>query len=269
VALGFGLSSAAFSQERTSELGSETALRVCADPANKPMSSQDGEGFENKIADLVARELGRPVQYTWFPMATGFLRKTLLDNRCDVIMGYIQLGERVLNTNHYYTSGYLLVTAKDSPLSGVTSLSDPVLKGKKLGVIAGSAPASHLVRHGMMRDAKGYELFVDRRYQDPSGDMLADLEAGTIDGALMWGPVAGPLVKAGHPNLTAEPLLKEPGQPKMFYRITMAVRPGEKAWARKLNSIIRRNQGEIDAILRDAGVPLLDDMGTGPKPANG
>jgi hypothetical protein len=96
--------------------------------------------------------------------------------------------------------------------------------------------------------------------------MIADLESGEIDAALMWGPIAGPMVKQRHPSLTATPLLHEPGSPRLSYRITMGVRQGEDAWKRQLNSLIRRHQDEIDAILRDAGVPLLNDMGTELKP---
>lgn len=250
---------------QTSDLVSKTAFRVCADPANRPMSADDGSGFENRIAELFSADLGLPLEYTWYPMATGFIRRTLAENRCDVVIGYAQGDELVLNTNHYYTSAYVLITAADGPLAGVTALADAALKGKRIGVVAGSAPATHLVHHGLMPLARGYDLFVDRRYQDPSGDMLADLESGVIDAAILWGPIGGPLVKAAHPGLKATPLLAEPGQPKMFYRITMGVRQGEKAWSRKLNSLIRRDQAKIDAILAEAGVPLLDDMGTALK----
>lgn len=251
--------------QQTSDLVSDTAFRVCADPANRPMSAEDGSGYENRIAELFAADLGLPLEYTWYPMATGFIRRTLAENRCDVVIGYAQGDELVLNTNHYYTSAYVLIVRADGPLAGVTALSDPALRGKRIGVIAGSAPATHLVRNGLIAQAKGYDLFADRRYQDPSGDMIADLEAGEIDAAILWGPIGGPLVKQEHPALKVTPLLSEPGQPRMFYRITMGVRQGEKAWSRKLNSLIRRDQAKIDAILDAAGVPLLDDMGTGLK----
>lgn len=254
--------------QQTSDLVSRTAFRVCADPANRPMSSDDGAGFENRIAELFAGELGLPLEYTWFPMATGFIRRTLAENRCDVVIGYAQGDELVQNTNHYYTSAYVLIVKADGPLAGVTALSDPALQGKRLGVIAGSAPATHLVRNRLMALAHSYQLFADRRYDDPSGEMLADLEAGEIDGALLWGPIGGPLVKQSHPGLKVTPLLSEPGQPRMFYRITMGVRQGEKAWTRELNSLIRRNQDRIDAILAEAGVPILNDMGTAAKGAS-
>ncbi|EEW25331.1 substrate-binding domain-containing protein [Rhodobacter ferrooxidans] len=249
---------------QTSDLVAKTEFRVCADPANLPLSSTDGSGFENHIADLFAAELGLPLHYTWFPMATGFIRRTLQANECDVVIGYAQGDEMVLNTNHYYTSAYVLIVAAAGPLAGVTSLADPVLQGQRLGVVAGTPPASHLARLGLMPLAKGYELMVDRRYQSPAEDMLADLEAGTIDAAILWGPIGGPLVAQAHPGLKITPLLAETAPPKLFYRITMGVRQGEKVWERKLNSLIRRNQGKINSILAEAGVPLINDMGTGP-----
>lgn len=252
---------------QTSDLVSKTAFRVCADPANFPLSDKSETGFENKIAELMASELGLPLEYTWFPMATGFIRKTLQANACDVVIGYAQGDEMVLNTNHYYTSGYVLIVPADGPLAGVTAIGDPALKDKRVGVVAGSPPGTHMALHGLLAKAKGYDLMVDRRYQDPAGDMLADLEAGTIDAAILWGPIGGPLVKKSHPRFKITPLLSEPLPPKMFYRITMGVRQGEKVWERKLNSLIRRNQAKIDAILTDAGVPLLNDMGTGPLEA--
>ena len=253
---------------QTSDLVSTTEFRVCADPANVPLSDEAGTGFENHIADLFGAELGLPVKYTWFPMSPGFLNRTLLANQCDVIIGFAQGGEIVLNTNHYYTSGYLLIVPKDGPLAGVTQLSDPALKDKRVGVIAGSPPASHIAHAGLMAKAKGYELVVDRRVQSPSEDMLADIDSGAIDAGVLWGPIAGPLLKADHPGLKGTLLLSEPGAPKMFYRITMGVRPGDKAFQRKLNSLIRRNQDKIDAILAEAGVPLLNDMGTAPLEAS-
>ena len=250
---------------QTSDLVSRTAFRVCADPANVPMSSEDGSGYENRIAELFADRLGLPLQYTWYPMATGFIRNTLGANRCDVVIGYAQGEELVLNTNHYMTSAYAIVVPKDGPLADVTELSDPRLQGLRIGIVAGSPPATHMARNGLIGRAKPYPLVVDRRVESPVVDMLDDVDSGETDAAILWGPLAGPLVKSDHPDLAVTPLLGETLPPKMFYRITMGVRQGEKVWQRELNSLIRRNQAEIDAILTEAGVPLLNDMGTAPK----
>lgn len=250
---------------QVADLVDHTAFRVCADPANLPLSSQDGTGFENRIADLFAAKLGVPVQYTWFPQVIGFVRQTLGAGKCDVVIGFAQGDELVLNTNHYYTSTHVLVVRADGDLTGVDHLSDPALKGRKIGVVAGAPPATHVARLGLMKDAKPYDLMTDRRVENPAGDMLHDVETGATDAALMWGPIAGPLAK-DNPKLKVVPLLRETTTPRLFFRITMGVRPGEDVWKRELNSMIRRNQGEIDAILRDAGVPLVDDYGKQLKP---
>lgn len=247
---------------QTSDLVSRNAFRVCADPANDPMSVQDGSGYENALADLFAAELGLPVQYTWYPMATGFIRQTLGAKRCDVVMGFAQGDEMVLNTNHYLTSVYTLIVPEGGALAPVTALSDPALQGKRIGIVAGTPPAAHLARLGLIGKAKPYSLVVDRRVESPAQNMLKDLESGEIDAAILWGPIGGPLVKRDHPGMKVIPLIGEEKPPRLFFRITMGVRQGEKVWERKLNSLIRRNQDRIDAILREAGVPLVNDMGT-------
>lgn len=250
---------------QVADLVDRSAFRVCADPANLPLSSETGEGFENKLAELFAEKLGVPVRYTWFPQVIGFVRQTLSMGKCDVVIGFPQGDELVLNTNHYYTSTHVLVVRADGDLAEVDHLDDPALKGRRLGVVANSPPATHVARKGMMRDAKPYDLMTDRRVEDPAGDMLRDVEEGVIAGALMWGPIAGPLVKT-RPDLKMIPLLKETAPPRLFFRITMGVRAGEDVWKRDLNSLIRRNQAEIDAVLREAGVPLVDDYGKAMKP---
>jgi polar amino acid transport system substrate-binding protein len=171
----------------------------------------------------------------------------------------------VLNTNHYYTSTHVLVVRADGDLAEVDTLADPRLQGRTIGVVAGSPPASHVARLGMMKDARPYDLMVDRRVENPAGEMLADVVSGVTDAALVWGPIAGPLVR-DNPTLKATPLLKEQLPPRLVFRVTMGVRAGEDVWKRELNSLIRREQPQIDAILRDAGVPVLDDFGRGPKP---
>lgn len=246
---------------QTSDLVAKTALRVCADPANMPFSNKAGEGFENKIAELLAEKLDLPLRYFWFPQAVGFVRKTLGEKRCDVVIGYAQGHELVLNTNHYYVSSYVIVTKPDGALSDVTKLSDERLKGKRIGVMVGAPPATHMARYGLIGDAKGYRLMVDRRVESPAENMIEDLLEGEVDAAVLWGPIGGNLAKAN--DLTMIPLLEETGAPRMFYRITMGVRPGELVWKRKLNSLIRRNQSEIDEILSEYGLPLLTEMGDG------
>lgn len=251
------------------DLVSRTAFRVCADPANAPESMKDGTGFENKIAELMAETLGRPLEYFWSPMAMGFVRRTLLSYNCDVIIGFAQGEDMVMTSNAYYTSTYGLVTRSDGDLADVTTLADPRLKGRRIGVIAGTPPASYLADYGLLGTVQGYNLNVDRRIESPNEDMLAAVEAGDLDIAVLWGPIAGPLVKQSGQALTFVPLINEPkpeGAPRLFYRVSMGVRNGEDVWKRELNSAIREVQPRIDEILREAGVPLLNDMGTAVKP---
>ena len=261
-ALGMWFGQALPAQAQTSDLVSKTAFRVCADPANYPVSTEDGSGYENQLAELIAAKLELPVQYVWFPQATGFIRNTLTAKRCDVVIGYAQGHELVQNTNHYYTSAYALIVPMDSDLAQVDRLNDPALKGRKIGIVAGTPPAAHMARNGLIGQAKPYNLFVDRRVESPAIDMLDDLQSGDIDAAILWGPLGGPLVKADYPDFKVIPMVNEELPPRLFYRITMGVRQGEKVWQRQLNSLIRRNQDEINAVLAEAGVPLVNDLGT-------
>jgi quinoprotein dehydrogenase-associated probable ABC transporter substrate-binding protein len=242
------------------DLVNRTALRVCADPANMPFSNDKGEGFENKIAEIVAAELNLPVEYTWFPQAIGFIRRTLFARRCDVVMGYAQGDELVQNTNPYYRSTYTLVYRSDAGLNGVDSLSDPRLKGKHIGVVAATPPASVMARLGLMQDAKPYPLMVDRRHESPGERMIDDIQSKDIDAGVLWGPMAGFFATRAGDRLAVVPLLKESGVPRMAYRITFGVRHLEDDWKRQLNDLITKRQGDIDAVLLQFGVPLLDEQ---------
>lgn len=258
-----GIAAEAAEGERV-DLVNRQILRVCADPANLPFSSNDPKkpGFENKIADLVASELGIPVEYTWFPQSSGFIRRTLFAKACDVVMGYAQGDELVLNTNHYYRSTYALVYKKGTGLDGITQLSDPRLQGKKIGLVAGSPPATIIARLGLMGNVKPYHLFVDRRYASPSERMIEDIQSGEIAAGVLWGPNAGYFAKAAGDDLVVEPLLKEGNSPRMSFRITMGVRQGDNNWKHQLNDIIAKRQGDIDQILLDYGVPIIDEQDT-------
>lgn len=242
------------------ELVDPTTLRVCADPRNMPFSNEAGEGFENKLAELVAEKLGRGLSYTYFPLGVGFVRNTIGTYRCDLIMGYAQGDELVQNTNAYYRTSYMLVVPADTPLADVTSLADPRLADATLGVVAGTPPATTLARRGLIGRARPYQLMVDTRVDAPVAAMFADLGRGAIDGALAWGPMAGWYARQSPRPLKLIPLTQEDGGSRMVYRITMGVRPSDQAWKRRLNELIRAHQGEIDKILQDFGVPLLDEQ---------
>jgi quinoprotein dehydrogenase-associated probable ABC transporter substrate-binding protein len=243
-----------------SDLVNRLSLRVCADPANMPFSNDKGAGFENKIAEIVAAELKVPVDYTWFPQATGFIRNTLFAKRCDVVMGYAQGDELVLNTNAYYRSVYTLVYRKGAGLDGVDRLADERLKDKRLGLVAGTPPTDIMLRLGLLARAKPYPLMVDRRYDSPAEKMMADIRSSEIDAGVLWGPIAGYFAANGGEPLAVVPLLKETTGPRMAYRITFGVRPGEDDWKRELNALIAKLQGKLDTVLLQYGVPLVDEQ---------
>ncbi|HEX5508223.1 MAG TPA: substrate-binding domain-containing protein [Pseudolabrys sp.] len=241
------------------ELVDPKVFRVCADPRDMPYSNTKGEGFENKLAELLARELGKSVSYTFYPNAPGFVRKTLGLYKCDVIMGMPQGNDIVQVTNPYYQTTYTLVFKQGSGLDGVDTLVDPRLKEKRIGVIAGTPPATNLVLDGLIVKSKPYPLVIDTRYDSSAATMIHDLIDGTIDAGVLWGPLAGYYAKQSSVPITVVPLLKETNGPHMTYRIGMGVRYSDQQWKRELNQLIRKKQPEITALLQSYGVPLIDD----------
>src|SRR5580704_16632459 len=163
------------------ELVDPKVLRVCADPRNLPFSNEKGEGFENKLAEFFAEKLQKKLDYMYFPQATGFVRMTLGAHRCDVIMGFPQGDELVQGTNPYYRTAYALVAKPGSGLEDVTSLGDNRLKGKHLGIVAGTPPATNIALAGLMANAKPYPLMIDTRVDSSAEAMINDLTSGVID----------------------------------------------------------------------------------------
>jgi quinoprotein dehydrogenase-associated probable ABC transporter substrate-binding protein len=244
-----------------SDLVNREVLRICADPANLPFSNDKKEGFENKIANIIGEELKVPVEYTWFPQVTGFIRNTLGAKRCDLVIGTGQGDETLLNTNAIYSSAYALLYKPNSGLDGVDSLFDPRLKGKHIGVVAGTPPSNLIAKAGLMGLAKPFHLVVDRRYDSPAEDMVKDIRSGELAAGVLWGPIAGYFATKGGEKLTVVPLLKDAKTDRLVFRITMGVRQGDDLWKRQLNDIIRKRQGDIDRAILEFGVPLLDDDG--------
>jgi quinoprotein dehydrogenase-associated probable ABC transporter substrate-binding protein len=241
------------------ELVDPKVLRVCADPRNMPFSSEKGEGFENKLAELFAEKLQKKLDYMFFPQATGFVRMTLGAHRCDVIMGFPQGDELVQGTNPYYRTAYALVSKPGSGLEDVATLGDERLKSKRIGIVAGTPPATNMAVNGLMANAKPYPLMIDTRIDSSAASMINDLNAGEIDAGILWGPMAGYYAKQAVPPLHVTPLVKETSGPKLAYRIGMGVRSADQNWKRQLNRLIAENQGAINRILLDFGVPLLDE----------
>jgi quinoprotein dehydrogenase-associated probable ABC transporter substrate-binding protein len=250
-------------------------LRVCADPSDMPFSDQKGEGFENKIANIIADELKVPVKYTWYPKSMGFIRMTLSAKRCDLVIGWGQGDDIVLNTNAIYRSTSALLYKKGTGLDGVDTIADPRLKGKRIGVEQNSPGGNLVAFYGLMGNVHGYPMNVDRRFENPAKDMIDDIRKGNIDAGILWGPIAAYWANRDGEKLVVVPLVKEHAPIKIAFRITMGVRNGEDNWKRQLNEIIRKRRSDIDKVLLDYGVPLLVDddtsmeMVTKPRPSLG
>jgi len=241
------------------ELVDPKVLRACADPRNLPFSNEKGEGFENKLAELFAEKLQKKLDYMYFPQATGFVRMTLGAHRCDVIMGFPQGDELVQGTNPYYRTAYALVAKQGSGLDEVTTLEDERLKGKHIGIVAGTPPGTNMAANGLMANAKPYALMIDTRFDSSAEAMIGDLMSGRIDAGILWGPMAGFYAKRANPPLHVTPLVKETTGPRLAFRIGMGVRQADQNWKRLLNRLIQENQPAINKILLDFGVPLLDE----------
>jgi quinoprotein dehydrogenase-associated probable ABC transporter substrate-binding protein len=241
------------------ELVDPKVLRVCADPRNLPFSNEKGEGFENKLAELFAEKLQKKLDYMYFPQATGFVRVTLGSHRCDVIMGFPQGDDLVQGTNPYYRTAYALIAKQGSGLDDVATLEDERLKGKHIGIVAGTPPATNMAAAGLMANAKSYPLMIDTRVDSSAQAMIDDLAKGTIDAGILWGPMAGFYAKHASPPLHITPLVKETTGPRLVYRIGMGVRSADQNWKRQLNRLIQENRPAINKILLDFGVPLLDE----------
>jgi quinoprotein dehydrogenase-associated probable ABC transporter substrate-binding protein len=242
------------------DLVNREVLRVCAIPSNMPYSNDKGEGFDNKIAKIIAADLHVPLSYTWYPGGYGLIRNTLSAKRCDMVMGTVQEDSTTMNTNPYYRSTYALVFRKDADLDGVHSLSDPRLKGKKLSNQGGPI-GNFIAANGLMADAKSYLMTVDRRYNNPEREIISDVLSGEIDVGVLWGPYAGYETRGLRGRLNVIPILEEhEGNAKIEYRISIGVRHTDSAWKRQLNEIIAKHQAEIDKILLDYGVPLVNEQ---------
>jgi quinoprotein dehydrogenase-associated probable ABC transporter substrate-binding protein len=233
------------------ELVDPNVFRACGDPRNLPFSNDKGEGFATK--------LGKRLSYTYFPQATGFVRKTLGEYRCDIIMGFPQGDDQAQVTVPYYRTTYALVTKRGSGLEDVTTIDDPKLKEKRIGIVARTPPSTNMAMNGLLARAKSYPLFVDTRADSSAQAMMDDLAHGDIDCGILWGPMAGYYASKVDPPYVVTPLTKEKTGPPMTFRIGMAVRPADQEWKRTLNKLIMENQTEINKLLISYNIPILDE----------
>ncbi|WP_207459816.1 quinoprotein dehydrogenase-associated putative ABC transporter substrate-binding protein [Azospirillum sp. SYSU D00513] len=237
----------------------QDVLRVCADPNLLPYSNERGEGFENRIAQLIADELKIPISYTWAPQTFGFVRNTLGARRCDLVMGTAVGEELMQNSNPYYRSTYSLIYRTNSPIKA-KDLSDPLLRKARIGVIEKTPPAAALLRAAILQIVP-YQLNTDTRVNHPAEQAVADVANGETDAAVIWGPIAGYFATRQKVPLTVVPL-PENRFARLHYMISMGIRPDEPDWKHWLNEFIERRRPDIERILTEYGVPLVNADGT-------
>ena len=231
-------------------------LRVCGDPDNLPFSNERLEGFENRIAAVVAAELGATPVYAWWPHQRGLVRNTIDAGTCDVIFGVPEGLDFVLWTKPYYRSSYVMAYRADRGYD-FRSLDAPALRQLRIGVHVNTPPEESLARRGLLDNVSTYSLFFDPRGdRDRPRKLLDDLAAGTLDVAVAWGPLAGHAARTLNAPLEVVSLADEPGVPLSF-DISMGVAKGNEALKGRLEAAIDRRQIEILAILEEYGVPLV------------
>ena len=251
-----------------------TAFRVCADPHYLPWSNRAGEGYENRIASLLAGALDLPVEYTWFPQRMGFIRNTLRSRgpdgeyKCDVVMGLPAGFELAITTEPYYHSTYSLVYIEGRGLDDVHSADDllalePSRRDKiRFGLAERNPGTVWLARHGLLDQI---EIAYASQQGDPEvhpGQLeQEDLLAGNVDATIMWGPIAGFFARS-NPDVPVAviPMASEPGV-RLHFGISAGVRFGQKARKEELQNLLDENAGAIEGILREHRVPLVDANG--------
>ena len=245
-------------------------LRVCADPNNLPFSDVQQQGFENKLATLVAAELGKSVSYTWWAQRRGFIRNTLKAKDCDVMIGVPVGYDLVEPTRPYYRSTYVFVSRRDRDLD-ISSLTDERLRQLSIGVHligddgSNTPPADALAHRGITGNVKGYMIYGDYRQSSPPSRLIEAVENGEVDIAAAWGPLAGYAANSSPVPLRLTAITDD-GQfaPLKFrFAIAMGVRRGDHALREQLDEVIARKRPEIRALLAAYGVPLVDE----PQPA--
>jgi quinoprotein dehydrogenase-associated probable ABC transporter substrate-binding protein len=240
-------------------------LRVCADPNNLPFSNDRREGFENKLADMLASDLGTSVHYTWWAQRRGFIRHTLNASECDVVMGVPSSFDLAQTSRPYYRSTYVFVSRRDRHLR-VGSLDDPLLKRLRIGVqmigddFANSPPAHALSARGMIANVVGYSVIGNYAEPNPPARIVDAVAHGEVDAALVWGPLAGYFATREGVELELTPVSPQIDLPFLpfVFDISMAVRRGDAAGLRVVDDFLVRRRDAIDRLLSDYGVPRLD-----------
>jgi mxaJ protein len=234
-------------------------IRVCADPDNLPYSNRELQGFENKIGEVVAQELGASLDYFWWPAQMGMVRNTLQRDRCDVFISIPQGFDPVLATKPYYRSTYILVSRRDRKL-GLRSLDDPALKKLRIGVHVNTPPYDALANRGLAENLVAYRLFFDPQDPDPSRrpeKVLHDVVSGAVDVAVAWGPMVGYFARQNPSSGIEMVPLGDDSSEAMTYQFSMGVRKGNRELKTRLEGALERREADVRRILESYGVPLL------------
>ena len=240
----------------------QPALRVCADPNNLPFTNERGEGFENAIAELVARDLGRPLLYYWQPQRRGFFRTTIQAHNCDVVMSVPSGFERVRTTRAYYRSAYVFVTRRDRHLD-VRSFDDPRLRDLRIGIqltgddYANPPAAQALAEHNLTDRIRGYTVYGDYSKPSPQRTIVDAVASRDVDVAIVWGPLAGYFASRTSAPLALQPIRAVGNERAFAFDISAGVRRDDPALQKALDRVIARRLPEIHRILNTFGVPVL------------
>ena len=262
----------ATAQETTQNKAPERkAFRVCQDPNNLPFSNTSGQGIENRIAEVFGKALNLPVTYYSFPQRLAFIRNTLryklpgADFPCDIVMGVPVGYDQVSVTKPYYRSTYALVFPKGKGMDQVTSVDeflklDPArLRALRIGIYDRSPASSWLAKHALLENGVPYQIMNADPEQYPGQIIENDLVAGKIDAAIVWGPIAGFFAQRSKaPVLLLVPMKSEPGV-QFDFQMAMGVRHGEGEWKKQIEALIDSRSAEINAILKEFGVPVVDE----------
>lgn len=243
---------------------STAALRVCADPNNLPFSNEKREGFENKIAEVLGREMNLPVEYTWWAQRRGFFRNTLRAGLCDVVIGVPESFELAAASAPYYRSTYVFISQRKRALQ-IKSLDDEALKNLKIGVLligddgTNTPPAHALAARGIAKNIVGFSIYGDYREPNPPARIVEAVAKGEIDVGIVWGPLAGYFAKKERAALAIEPVTPQIDLPYLpfVYDISVGVRRGEDDLKARIDEILKRRRGEIEKILDDYNVPRV------------
>jgi mxaJ protein len=246
----------------------ERTLTACADPNNLPFSNRAGQGFENKVAEMIASDLHAKLGYVWWAQRRGYVRNTLNDAKCDFWPGIGSNVETAATTRPYYRSAYVFVTRASDKLSGLT-LDDPRLRKLKIGVQlvgddgSNTPPAHALTRRGIVGNVRGYMLYGDYRQPNPPASIVEAVARGEVDVALVWGPLAGYFAARSPVPLRLDPVTPwmDDMQWPMQFDVSVGVRRDDQKLLKEIDQALARRAGDIRHLLTAYHVPLVPQGG--------